>query len=338
VSGGDAAMESVCTGWMEDAPVGGGGGRASIHAGLLLGFDPGSQVKAWGGGYSCDGQPERYFATPGTIYYADSSSTYGTLLIDRGEDASGTDRSGERPEATELPALGTGTVSGWEIAGSDAWLAGTEFFHQRWAGAWVKLTDAAGGDLGTFEVIELATDGGIRIAEAGGVSGAMIWEGLYRFDAVELRNGAGLLAADAVAGVETLVFEGESQVSGDVSVATVVVKSGARVTPANGGTLRFRVSGKMTVEPGAVLDVTGLGYSGGVQGGEDGSAPSWVEPSRRFGPTPPSVAGGSHGGKGSDRGDYPAGEVYGSLYRPGLGGGGGTGEWVAAGGAGGGVI
>ena len=51
--------------------------------------------------------------------------------------------------------------------------------------------------------------------------------------------------------------------------------------PAAGGSLRFEVSGTLTIESGARLDVSGLGYAGGDGTPENGEAPAWVVPSTR---------------------------------------------------------
>src|SRR6185312_9331859 len=67
----------------------GGGGRVSIVTGIWSGFDPATQVKAWGGSGG-DGTGTSA-AAPGTIYYKKAGDPYGSLLIDAGEVGS-TDR------------------------------------------------------------------------------------------------------------------------------------------------------------------------------------------------------------------------------------------------------
>ncbi|MEE8524505.1 MAG: Ig-like domain-containing protein, partial [Thermoanaerobaculia bacterium] len=328
----------------------GGGGRVALLVEGFAGFDPASQVLALGGGRPDGSAP---YAGPGTVFVKTPSSLYGDLYLDAGLAEDGSVRFGP---PVSLPALGTGIIVSLADQGLDAVLVGDGAFKPRWLGAWVDLTDSSGAALGTFEVAEITSAGELILAGAGGMATADSYDGVYRFDVLHLSN-VELDAADPVrvseldpretvrlpegpSGLElgNVELRSDAAIDGLVHGATIRVHGGATVTPAGGSSLRLRADGTLTVEAGAVLDATGFGYSGGVQSDEDGSAPSWVEPSRRLGVTPPSVAGGSHGGKGSDRGDYPAGGVYGSLYRPGFGGGGGTGDWAAAGGAGGGVI
>ncbi|MBW8767762.1 MAG: hypothetical protein JF630_16625, partial [Geodermatophilales bacterium] len=99
------------------------------------------------------------------------------------------------------------------------------------------------------------------------------------------------------------------------------------------GTLKMTVSGTLTVESGAVLDVTGLGYLGGQSSGAPGSAPSGFTASA-------SDSGGSHGGIGAIWGNPgPPGEVFGSVYLPRFGGGGGSDKYSGSpGGNGGGTV
>src|SRR4029079_18739091 len=62
-------------------PNSGGGGRVSIWADSVSGFDPAVQVKAWGGGT----QALTLYSAPGTIFYKKTGDTYGALLVDAGE-------------------------------------------------------------------------------------------------------------------------------------------------------------------------------------------------------------------------------------------------------------
>ena len=312
----------------------GGGGRVTLRVGSLSGFDPGTQVKAWGGTHpGCNGQAAKY-AAPGTVYVFDSTSTYGRLIVDAGQ-SSGVDRTGP---ATELPALGTGAVTAWSAAGADAWVSAAAPFKPEWLGAWMVLKDGSGAALGNgFQVVEIDAQGRARLAGAATVSGAAAWSGEYRFDSVDLRHGAGLRSTTPVSGQEVLL-QGDVAVTGDVTAVNVTVKAGARVHPVTGGTMRFHVGGRMTVESGAVLDVRNLGYAGGEK----------VHHPAGYGPaglvTSQPSTGGSHGGAGgagvSDSGS--AGAVFDSVYEPGLGGGGGgvraSSFYGNFGGAGGGVI
>ena len=178
---------------------GGGGGRVALYVGDATGFDPLAQVRAWGGSRALDSGPVLAYAAPGTILVKTGSQTYGRLILDAGQ-AAGVDRNGP---ATELPALGAGALAGLETAGADAWLTGAAPFGTPWAGAWVRLRDAASAELGLFRVLRIDAQGRALLAGAGAVSetgGAASYRGEYRFDAVETRHGAGLVAHDPVTG------------------------------------------------------------------------------------------------------------------------------------------
>ncbi len=301
-------------------PNGGGGGRVSIVTGTFDGFDPASQVMAWGGAtYNVNNH-----AAPGTIYYRQTGDVHGALLIDAGE----TNGADNVSLVTELPALGSGTVTATQVAGGDLWVGAGTAFAGKWLGVWVRLT-GAGGALGAFPVAEIDGAGRIRLTGASEAAGATGYEGEYRFDRVQLKNGAGMRSDAPIVGPE-VVLEGNAQVSGAIHASSVRVKSGAVVRPASGSELRITTSGRLTIEANATLDVTGRGYAGGSSGHPFGYAPDGVTPSKNR-------AAGSHGGRGRKLED--AGEVYDSVYDPRLAGGGGS--WLNNGdltGAGGGVV
>ncbi len=304
---------------------GGGGGRVALH-GDFAGFDAAAQVKAWGGKRYCDTSSTAY-AAPGTIYTRRSSDTYGVLLVDAGKETSGTERVG-RP--TELPRLGSGSLAGIQIDGTGLWIERAAGFRADWVGAWVYLSDASGVRSGPFQVVRIDANGRALVALAAS-STAVSYEGAYLFDNVSLRNGAGLTAQDPLTG-QSVVFEGDAAVAADVVATSVLVKAGSRVHPQSGSTLRFKVTGTLTVEAGGLIDVTGYGYAAGTSASPEGKAPAGVR-----GSSPD--AGGSHGGVGVAWWlPGPAGDVYDSVYEPSLGGGGASYAYYAAGKAGGGVI
>jgi hypothetical protein len=282
----------------------GGGGRVSIVTGTWSGFDPATQVRAWGGG----NWSRNSFAAPGTVYLKDGTATYGLLRVDAGE-IGGADRVSL---VTELPALGSGAVTAVQTAGGDLWVSAASPFLAKWLGVRVQLRNASGADLGTFPVAEIDGAGRLRLTGAGAVAGASTYRGEYRFDRVELSNGAGLDAVDAVVSTET-TFEGESELTAPLSGTSARLLSGAVLRPARGHELGVALSGKLTIEAGARLDVTGFGYKGGHSGHDAGYAPDGVTGSASY-------AGGSHGGRGLGTG---AGEVYDSLFAPRQAGGGG---------------
>jgi hypothetical protein len=326
-SGGDSGDN--CQGSSEEAGPG-GGGRIALLTGEQLGLDLATQVKAWGGGrYNCTTNPRGY-AAPGTIFLAGPASNYGTLRIDSGETAQGGDRGGP---PTVLPTLGDGALSATSVAGADRLIQREGGFRPEWQGVWVTLLGAGGAPLGTFEAAERDSSGALRLAGAAGVTGATHFRGEYRFDRLELVNGAGFDTADPVAGY-TLQLEGETEVAAKVTAENVVVRAGAVVRPAVGQKMRFEVADTLTVESGARLDASGFGYAGGTAGSKPGQAPAGVA-----GSAPD--AGGSHGGGGVPwNGGGLAGPTYDSVYAPRLSGGGGAhdGDSCCDGSAGGGAI
>ena len=203
----------------------GGGGRVSIYADSFDGFDPAAQVRAYGGWTWNAGK----FAAPGTIFSQLPAQSHGVLLIDAGEH-NGADRRGP---ATRLPRLGQGTVAAFEAAGADAWVSTSGGFRREWLGAGMALTNAAGTELGTFRVAALDGAGRARLTGAAAQTAAATFRGEYRFDRVDLVNGAGLEAEDRVASTD-LTFAGEAEVSGEVHAANALVASGAIVRPGRG--------------------------------------------------------------------------------------------------------
>ncbi|MEM7480682.1 MAG: carboxypeptidase regulatory-like domain-containing protein [Acidobacteriota bacterium] len=310
----------------------GGGGRIALWVDDLTDFDPKTQVQAVSNPFfGCGWNIYRYAGT-GTVYVTTADHTYGDLRIDAGEEPNGLDR-GDGP-TTELPALGSGVVTAFAPAGTDAWVTGSGPFRPRWQGAWMALEDAGGETIGIFRVVDLDAAGRTLLAGAGGVTGASSYRGEYRFDRIDLMSGAGLLARDPVLAAKMEV-DGAAELSGPVIADDLTIRAGAVVVPAETGTLRLEAPGSLTVEAGAVVDVRGQGYVGGTPAAPDGGAPAGVQGSLLD-------AGGSHGGLGSpwDLAFGPAGEVFDSVYLPSLAGGGGGFDNDGAGDglAGGGVI
>jgi hypothetical protein len=308
----------------------GGGGRVALYVSTFTGFDPAAQVRVWGGTLFNNATIVRY-AGPGTVYVKQPSETYGRLIVDSGEEANGTDRTGL---VTPLPLLGTGAVAGFEVSGSDAWVTAAAPFKVQWTGASMALKDGSGASLGSFRVVKLDAAGRVLLAGAASASGAATYTGQYRFDRVDLKNGAGLSSQDDfVAG--DVFADGAARLPKLFSAANLTLKTGAVVTPAVGGELRAGISGTMTVETGARLDVSALGYAGPSTGSTAGGVPSGVTPSSPD-------AGGSHGGAGRVGNQAgPAGEVFDSVYQPQIGGGGGSLLYASGGrrgGNGGGVV
>ena len=309
----------------------GGGGRVALHVDDLSGFDPLSGVQVWGGKNNCAITNHNYRAgAQGTLLVADAASTYGRLILDAGEFADGTDRPGL---PTELPALGGDAVAAVEVSGADLWVTGPAAFLTRWVGAWMALTDAAGADLGTFQVAELDGAGRALLGGAGAVVGAAAYRGEYRFDRIDQRNGAGLASSDPLTATEVVISEGDSALPGRLTADEMTIASGAVARAGAEGIFEATVTGTMTIEPGGALDVTAQGYPGGQSPGQPGGAPPGIAPAQQTG-------GGSHGGVGTAGESGGPGEVYDSVYRPEFGGGGAGHNWWACckGTSGGGVV
>ncbi|HMB53979.1 MAG TPA: hypothetical protein VKU40_11720, partial [Thermoanaerobaculia bacterium] len=309
----------------------GGGGRIAVVADLLDGFDPATQLRAWGG---ADGG-ENHFAGAGTAFFRLPEHDYGVLVVDNGTLADGTARATSND--TVLPELAGGAVTSLDADGGDAWLTGPAAHQARWLGAWVVLADATGGELGVFEVTEIDASGRLRLAGGAAVASATSYSGEYRFDRVELRNGSNVETASRLV-TGDLSLEGGGAVGGDFTVGTMIVDGGtfelaaplvadsvtlrnsAALVPLGSQPLEIDVSGTLTVETGSTISAYGRGYT-------SGQAPAGVSVSTSYG------AGGSHGG----RGRATSGETYDSPFEPSYGGAGGAGGKYG-GSPGGGVI
>ncbi len=315
----------IAHGTYSDASGGGGGGRVGLWVGETLDFDV-DGVAAFGGTSTRLGSPLHPQASPGTIVVAGPGAVRGRLVVDGGPN------SGPDLATTVLPSLGTASVALLEAAGDDAWITSAGgALPPRWLGTTAAVFDAAGVELGAFLVADLSEDGRILLTGAGVLTGAATFEGRYRFDGVTLRNGGGLDATDAL-DLGNVVAAGEVSLPSPVVSASLTVQAGA-VLSGTHGFLALDVSGVVTIEMGATIDVDGGGYLGGATSGASGLAPAWVTASG-------SNAGGSHGGSGA-KGGRPglAGDVYDSVFLPSLAGGGGGAYYGSdGGGAGGGAL
>jgi hypothetical protein len=296
-----------------------GGGRISLHVDDLSAFDVTGQVRAWGNWIKCTWHSTPVaFGGPGTIFIRDASSSYGRLRVDPGAVSGG----GNRTPAleTELPRLGSSAVSSSLPAGADLWIAASTPFSGAWLGSWMQLSDAAGGDLGTFEVIELDLAGRVRLASAAAASTAATYRGEYRFDRIDLLHEAGLSTQDVVR-VTEMSLGTATRLSSGFDTGSLTVQAGVVVRPVLGSsTLSLEARQRLVVEPGARIELSGLGYAAGTSSHQQGFAPTGVR-----GSDPD--AGGSHGGLGegyTSRGQGKGGEVFGSIVYPTLGGGGGA--------------
>ena len=316
----------------------GGGGRVALVAATFAGFNPLTQVTAYGAQELYYGQPQSgMFAGPGTVFWKDSTVTYGRLLVDSGKDGSGNDRKGP---VTPLPALGGGAITAWSAAGGggagNVWLSAAAGFGGVWLGAWVEVLDASGDLLGEFQVAQIDGQGRALLAGAGAVSGAASYAGEYRFDQITLKSSAGLTASDPLRSGDVEVYGSATRLPAQLQAASMTINAGSvAVASAAGGVVDLAVSGTLDIQAGAHLDVSAQGYAGATAAAGSGAAPAGVSVSQND-------AGGSHGGAGAPHSFAgPAGAVYDSVYLPVLGGGGGSlscGGTGYRGGAGGGAV
>jgi hypothetical protein len=184
----------------------------------------------------------------------------------------------------------------------------------------VLVSDAAGNRLGEFMVSQIDAQGRALLAGAGAMTGAAAqYQGEYRFDRIDLKASAGLIATDPLKSGDVEVFGQATRLPAQLAAASMTVNAGAVAVAAVNGAINLAVTGTLNVQAGARIDVSAQGYAGGTGG-------SWVS-----GTAPPGVtvarydAGGSHGGAGrlfTQAG--PAGAVFDSVYLPQLGGGGGS--------------
>jgi hypothetical protein len=274
----------------------------------------------------------------GTIYARGPSSTYGDLSVSNVPTTGG--------QSTELPSLGSGIAqpgSGGATLVTDRSASVPPFF----AGHWIEIRDATGTTLkGTWRIstatggindrtVTLIPNG----AETINVVAGDLWQGVYRFDSLTYASGAAvsILSGDPVrlpagafesltgpsaagqylelgfpiSGID-FVVRGNVSLS-SVTASSLTVKSGAilshpatLISSASRG-LVLALTGGLTIESGASVDVSGRGYPANVMY--------------------PGGGQGAHIGYGA-----LGSGVYGSIYRPSEGGSGGYSLGLAGGG------
>lgn len=207
---------------------------------------------------------------------------------------------------------------GDEVIGSQENIDATSFSGEI---AWTVPADAGSGE--AFEIEIEAQD------YASNVGTATV---TVVVPAAVVLTGGGTLDASHD-GQDLVLADGTYTVAGPVAPASLILAQGTVLTAPAGQELVLQVAGQLRVACGARVDASGLGYGGGTGSHREGYAPDGV--------TGAGVDfGGSHGGEGVGH-EYPgpAGEVYGSVYAPAYGGGGGS-QQVGDGpaGSGGGVV
>jgi hypothetical protein len=280
---------------------GGGGGAVAIQYGTATGTVL-TNTKALGGSGGGAGGA-------GTVYLKSASSTYGTLIIDNGSITTGT---------TDLPSLGSGTAQSG-TAGAVLVTDRTADVPAYFASHWVRVTTAAGVVKGTWRIGSMSARSVTLLpngSETIDVQTGDLWQGIYRFDTVTQRNTL-LVSKDPIETTDQTV-DGAMTTS-DIRTTNLRIKAGATLVHPYQGRLNIAVTNDLTIEAGAVIDATGLGYA------ENQSYPGAVVPGF--------AAGGSHIGMGGRYQGNPVASTFGSVYQPSELGGGGDDS-----GSGGGVV
>jgi Bacterial Ig-like domain len=216
----------------------GGGGAVAVHHSdatstlPLLRARPGTSQCGFSGG-------------PGTVFVRGPQSTFGNAIVDT---------NGRGAGIIELPSLGSGTA---RIGSSGATLV-TDRTDNVWpyfAGHWVRIAGKGTWRIATIsaKTVTLAPNANETISIAPGDA----WQGVYRFDALTLRD-AEVRSSDPIEATDETI-------AGTVTTSTVRadaldVIAGAVLTHLPGASLDISVSGDLRIAAGGAIDVTRRGY------------------------------------------------------------------------------
>lgn len=331
-SGGDGGQYNYYGGTRYQ-PGGGGGALRIDHsstAGAAL-----ARARARGGA----GEGYSEYGGSGTVLLVGPTATFGALHVVSAAYAS------PWANRTVLPTLGSGTAEP-QTAGATLVTGRSEAIPAYFAGHWVEVRRGE-NLLGTWRIgaisdrtVTLEANGSEVIELRGGD----LWQGVYRFDSVEIGGKAMLESVDPIRtpitelsgptedgkylelpeslrGVAVTVIGNVSTPGIEATDLTLI--AGARLThPASTGTqargLELQVTGTLTIEAGASIDVTSRGYPGFTT--YPGASTMIVK------------GGGSHIGLGEFSGSVPPGLTYGSVGRPREAGSGAWGMYRSGGG------
>jgi len=231
----------------------------------------------------------------GSVLVAGPASTFGDVTFETGTAG---------PGITELPRFGSGIVqsgSGGAVLVTDRAQAFIPPFFVR---HWVRVTAPDGTVRGRWRIRSIDGPATVTLDGASGITAGDRWEGLYRFDAVTLRN-VQFVSADRV---ESRTHETQDFVRlNQIATGSLRVRPSSVLTHWDGAALEISASEEVRIDTNGAIDASALGYSAATR------YPS--QPALDYGD------GGSHIGRG---GNVGAGSTYGSVYRPAEGGGGGN--------------
>jgi hypothetical protein len=313
-----------------DYGAGGGGAIALEYT------DPTSTrptIRNSGGRDDCSSCQYRHGGA-GTTFVRAAGQTYGTLIVANDE---------VTPKLTELPSLGNGAAQDG-TGGATVVTNRARDIPVYFEGHWVEIRNAAGIVKGMWRIGSINAKS-FTLAAAQGETISVVpgdlWQGVYRFDNVELNKYARVTSTDPVIAENDYSFNGtpgsDMQMklalvaknnvnvnTGSISLNSikaknVTVASGAVIThptiTVNAPGLTIDVTDTITVD--GKIDVSGRGYP------ENTTYPG--ERSSAF------ETGGSHMGRGGARSSNASGSTFGSIYRP-LEAGGGGNDWPNPGG------
>ena len=266
----------------------GGGGAIAIEYGTTL--DPAleANLRALGGSRDREGGA-------GSIYLKGPASVYGDLVLDNGSVVGG---------STVLPSIGTGAA----LAGSGGATLVTDRatdIPAYFVGHWIEIRNPAGALKGTWRIAEV--NGTTAVLEAGGsaptVAEGDTWQGVYRFDNYSVVGNVPVTSPDPIRVGGTQEINGSVQVR-EIVAGNLILRSGAVLTHPysndanNPESLSIELTGTLTIEAGALIDVTARGFNRQV-----------TYPGE-------TTASGSGGGSHIGQGGSSSGTTYGSIYRP----------------------
>ncbi|MFL6246089.1 MAG: Ig-like domain-containing protein [Thermoanaerobaculia bacterium] len=225
----------------------------------------------------------------GTIYIKGPSATYGDLRLEHGTVIPG--------QATELPALGSGTA----LAGS----SGATLVVSRtnipayFEGHWVEIANASGTVKGTWSIVSIAGST-LTLTSDANVTAGDSWRGIYLFDSIFTTGTHRLESSDAIRATVQQTVTGKLTTE-RVNARNLTVGANATLMAKQGVALEIAVDEQLRVETSGTIDLAGKGYL--------------MEVSYPGASIPGNGTGGSHMGVGGYL-DGLRGTTFGSVVGP----------------------